>query len=83
MVLAEGEETRRAIMLYQLSMIETANRFAQYRSGYIDQDAWEGTLKTLPPVTKLPIYKKWRESFGAQGQDPAFLKLLDELSSGK
>ena len=80
--LAEGEEMRRAINLYQLAMLETANRYAQFRSGYIDQSTWQGTVKTLPAITKLPIYEKWRESFGGQGQDTTFLELLDEISSG-
>jgi hypothetical protein len=81
--LAEGEEMRKAINLYQLSMLETANRYAQFRSGYVDPSLWEGTLKALPAATKLPIYGKWRKSFGGQAQDPAFLELLDGFSSGK
>ena len=80
--LDEGDEMRRAINLYQLVMLETANRYSQFRSGYIDQNTWDGTVNALPAVTKLPIYEKWRESFGAQGQDPAFLELLDGFSSG-
>ena len=79
---AEGAEMRRAINLYQLVMLETANRYAQFRSGYIDQNTWDGTVKTLPAVTKLPIFERWRESFGARGLDPAFLELLDGFSSG-
>jgi hypothetical protein len=81
--LAEGEEMRTAINLYQLSMLETANRYAQFRSGYIDSSSWDGTLKTLPAVTKLPIYEIWRASFGGQGQDTAFLELLDGFASDK
>ena len=81
--LAEGAEMRRAINLFQLSMLETANRYAQFRSGYIEPSSWENTLKSLPPLTKLPIYEKWHESFGGQGQDPVFLDLLDGFSSGK
>jgi hypothetical protein len=81
--LAEGEEMRTAINLFQLSMLETANRYAQYRSGYIDSSSWDGTLKALPAVMKLPVYEVWRESFGGQGQDTAFLELLDGFSPGK
>jgi len=81
--IAEGEEMRRAINLYNLSMLETANRYSQFRSGFIESSSWEGTLKTLPGITKLPIYEKWRGSFGGQGQDTAFLELLDGFSSGK
>jgi hypothetical protein len=81
--LAEGEEMRKAINLYQLSMLETANRYSQFRSGYIDANTWEGTLKALPAVTKLPIYEIWRQSFGGRGQDPAFLELLDDMSSAE
>jgi hypothetical protein len=77
----EGEEMRKAINLFNLAMLETANRYAQYRSGYIDLEKWENNLNTLPAVIKLPIYEKWRESFGGQGQDSAFLELLDGLST--
>ena len=81
--LAVGEETRRGINLYQLAMLETANRYKQYNSGYLELESWEGSLKILPALTKLPIYEKWRESFGAQGQDSDFLELLDSLSAGE
>lgn len=79
--IAEGEEMRKAINLYQMSMLEAANRYAQYRSGYITSESWNGTLNTMPAMTKLPIYENWRASFGAQGQDTEFIALLDGFSS--
>ena len=79
----EGEEMRKAIALYNLAMLETANRYAQYRSGYIDMEQWENNLKSLPAVTRLPIYERWRQSFGGQGQDAAFLELLDSFAAGE
>ena len=81
--LADGEETRRGINLFQMSMLETANRYKQYNAGYLELESWEGSFKILPAITKLPIYKIWRESFGGQGQDRDFLELLDSLSSGE
>jgi hypothetical protein len=81
--LAAGEETRKGINLFQLAMLETANRHKQYASGYLELTSWENTLETLPAITKLPIYEQWRQSYGGQGQDSEFLELLDSLTSGE
>jgi hypothetical protein len=81
--LSDGEETRRGINLFQLAMLETANRYKQYNSGYLELESWEGSLKILPALKKLPVYEMWRESYGAQGHDSEFLELLDNLSTGE
>ncbi len=81
--IAEGGEMRKAINLFQMVMLETANRYAQYRSGYIEQASWEGTVSPLPAMVQLPIYEKWRASFGGQGTDPEFIALLDGFLSGE
>lgn len=75
----EGAEARKAINLFNLAMLESSNRYVQYRSGYLDEESWEGTFSTLPGLRLLPIYEQWRESFGGQGQDSAFLELIDNL----
>ena len=77
--LVEGEETRKATNLYNLAMLEASNRYLQYRSGYLEEESWEGTFNTLPGLKSLPIYEQWRQSFGGQGQDSEFLDLLDKL----
>ena len=77
--LAAGEERRRAINLYNMGMLESANRYLQYRSEYLDRSSWQGTLKSLSGMKDLPIYDEWRVSLGGQGQHLAFLALLDSL----
>ena len=77
--LAAGAETRKAINLYNLAMLESANRYLQFRSGYLEEKSWRGTARTLPGLKALSIYEEWRTSFGATGQDAEFLELLDGL----
>ncbi len=77
--LGEGEETRKAINLFNLAMLESSNCYPQYRSGYPEEGSWIGTFNTLPGLKALPIYGKRRGSFGGQGQDSEFLDLSDSL----
>ena len=77
--LDEGEESRKAINLFNLAMLESSNRYLQYRSGYLEEGSWKGTFNTHPGLKALPIYETWRRSFGGQGQDSEFLDLLDNL----
>ena len=77
--LEPGEETRRAINLFQMGMLDSASRYRQFREGYLAQGVWDGQLATLPEMKKLPIYDQWRASFGGQSQDAEFLELMDRL----
>lgn len=77
--LAAGDETRKAIVLFNVYMIDTESRFHQYQTGYLDAQPWEGRLGTLPHVVRLPIFKPWRASLGGQSHADDFLELLDRL----
>ena len=77
--LADGEETRKAIVLFNVYMVETESRFHQYRSGFLDAQPWEGRLGTLPNVVRLPIFNVWRASYGGQSHAADFLAMLDDL----
>ncbi|MEJ2760741.1 MAG: hypothetical protein P8126_04195 [Gammaproteobacteria bacterium] len=79
--IADGEEMRIAIMLYNMFMLDTVRRYRQYSIGYLEAQAWEARRKTLPSIVKLPIFKEWRKSYGAHGQAADFLELLDDLAS--
>ncbi len=67
----DGEETRRAILLYNMMMTLYQNRYYQFKTGYLD----------YPPVTDdavtWSIYEVWRGSGGAKNRSPEFLKILD------
>jgi hypothetical protein len=77
--LANGEETRRAIVLFNVYMIETESRYHQFKTGYLDAQPWEGRLGTLPAVVRMPVFELWRASHGGQSHAADFLALLDEL----
>ena len=77
--LSSGEETRKAILLYNVFMIDTEVRYHQHKSGYLDPQPWEARLDTLPDIVKLPTFKLWRKSFGGLGHSADFLEILDNL----
>ncbi len=79
--LTEGEETRKAIVLCNLFMLDSERRYHQYNAGFLETAAWEGRLRALPLVVKLSIFERWKNSLGGMAHSADFLELLDELSS--
>ena len=79
--LESGAETHEGIILYNLLMVETENRFHQFHSGFLDAQSWEGRLSILQPTVRLPIFTQWRKSFGARAHSAEFLKLVDGLAA--
>lgn len=78
---AEGEEKRKAIILYNMFMLDTVRRYRQYSVGFLEAEAWKARREALPLIVKLPIFNEWRTSFGAKGHPADFLELLDELAA--
>ena len=74
------EETRSGILLYNLLMTESENRFHQFNSGFLDSQSWEGRVASLRPLVRPPMFEVWKESFGALNNSAAFLALLDNLA---
>ena len=81
--LESAAETRKAIVLFNVFMIDTEVRYHQFLSGYLDAQSWKGRLSTLGDVVKLPIYPTWRRSLGGQSHAADFLRLLDGQIAGK
>ena len=79
--LESGAETREGILLYNLMMVETENRYHQFHSGFLDASLWESRLSILQPTVKLPIFKIWRTSLGARAHSAEFLELVDSLAA--
>ena len=79
--LSEGEETRRGIVLFNMLMADSENRFHQYNAGYLGPESWEARRLTLEGNVRMPIFKIWRESLGGQNRSAEYLKLVDELSA--
>jgi hypothetical protein len=78
--LESGAETRKGINLYNFLMVDTENRYHQFHSGFLDAPSWEGRLSILQPIARLPIFKIWRESLGANAHSAEFLELVDSLA---
>jgi len=76
---SDREENRKATILYNLYLLDSANRYFQYTTGYLDNDAWEGRRKTLHQLVRWPMFEIWRNSLGASGHSKAFLKVIDEI----
>jgi hypothetical protein len=69
--LADGEESRRAILLFNMAMTLNQNRYYQFKTGYLDYPP------ELDDLVTWPIYAVWRASGGATSRSPEFLKILD------
>ena len=78
--LESGTETRKAIGLFNLLMTENQNHYHQFEAGYLDQEQWNNRLQGLRPITSLPMYEVWRDSYGASGLTDEFLEILEQAS---
>jgi hypothetical protein len=79
--LDEGAETRAAILLYNLLMLDTERRFQQYAEGYLEAQAWEARRGTLPAMVNLPTYPAWRQSLGGKSHTADFLQMIDQYAA--
>ncbi len=68
---ADEEETRRAILLYNMMMTLYQNRYYQFKTGYLDNPP------SIEESVTWPFYEVWRASGGAKNRSPEFLKILD------
>jgi len=69
--LADGEEARRGILLYNMMMTLYQNRFYSFKTGYLDHRPF------TEEVVTFPMYEIWRGSGGAKNRPAEFLELLD------
>lgn len=78
--LSRGAELRTAIVIYNMAMIESENRFQQFGAGYLSAGSWEGSVRSIQEMVKLPIYADWRGTPGALQHSSDFLELTDRLA---
>jgi len=76
---SDREENRKATILYNLYLLDSANRYFQFKSGYLDNEAWEGRKMTLHLLVKWPMFETWRNSLGASGHSKEFLRVMDTI----
>ena len=69
---ADQEETRRAILLFNMVMTMYQNRLYQFKTGYLDY------APEFEDLVTWPIYEVWRASGGAKNRSPDFLEVLDK-----
>lgn len=78
--LEDGEEKRTGILLYNLLMTESENRYHQFNAGFLDAASWHGRLASLRLLVKLPFFGTWRATIGALNHSADFLDLVDRLA---
>ncbi|MDA1371680.1 MAG: hypothetical protein O2971_13095 [Proteobacteria bacterium] len=75
------EDNRKAIILFNLYLLDSSARYNQYITGYLDQPNWESRKATLREFMNLPIFEQWRTSLGARGHAQNFLEVIDNIRS--
>ena len=70
--LAEGEELRRGIVLYQMLQTHNENRYHQMKSGYLEYDA-----DTFFRSVAWPMYDVWTKSGGYWSRSQESREFLD------
>jgi len=73
-------EERKGIILINLYMLDSSNRFHQWKSGFLEDHAWQGREKTLHSTVAFPLYTNWRKSLSAASHSQEFLAMLDAIS---
>lgn len=77
--LAEGEEKRRGIVMFNMLLSESQNRYYQFHHGHLDRQSWEGRKSSLELLVRLPVYEMWRNSIGGKNHTADFLNYLESL----
>jgi len=73
-------ELRRAIILFNMLMSESENRYFQYREGYLENSEWEARRRSLELLVKLPVFLEWQKSISARNHSDAFLAMVKTLT---
>ena len=72
-------DVRRGVLLINFFMIESENRFRQFRVGTLDEASWNRRANSLHNMFNCPIYDIWRESPGSASRSVEFLACVDKL----
>jgi len=74
-------EIRRGVMLISFFMIDSENRFRQFKVGTLDEASWNARAGSLQNIFRCAIYNLWRQSPGAASRSVEFLACIDKLYS--
>ena len=72
-------EQRRTIIMMNLYMTHTENRFRQHKLGYLDSDTWESSREAIRIIANLEIYEPWSHAPGYFNRTLEFRNFLDSL----
>jgi len=72
MPLADGEESRRGIVLFNMMMTLNENRFVQMKSGFLEVQP-----DALAEGVNWPIYQTWQQSGGYRSRSREFRDFLE------
>jgi hypothetical protein len=72
-------QVRRAIMLFNLYMLETENRYEQHKLGYTDEKNWLSREKATRHIVTLGCYQMWLDSPGSKSRSVEFHDYLKSL----
>ena len=70
--LADGEEARRGIVLFNMMMTLNENRYFQMRSGFL-----ENRTDAIAEGVTWPIYEAWQRSGGYRSRSPEYREYLE------
>lgn len=77
--ITNSSERRKAILLFNLVMTSTENRYHQYQAGYLDKRSWDSSLDAMNKSLACEISNDWRQSVGAATHSLDFLELIDSV----
>jgi hypothetical protein len=79
--LEAGAEMRKAIIIFNVFMIDTENRYHQFLTGFLDAQSWESRKSTVPEMVRLPVFPAWRQSPGGRSHAGDFLAFIDGIEA--
>jgi hypothetical protein len=78
--ISDEAEIRRGIILYNLVMTSTENRYHQFKAGYLDQLSWNANLSATRKTVACDIYDEWKTTAGAATHSADFLELVESIA---
>ena len=76
----DDAEVRRGIILYNLVLTSTENRYHQFKAGYLDQLSWDANLSATRKTVACAIYDDWKSTAGAATHSADFLELVESIA---
>ena len=76
----DDAEQRRAVVLYNLVMTSTENRYHQFKAGYLDEQSWHANRGSLRKTVACDVYSDWIDTAGAATHSADFMELVHTIA---